>query len=292
MQFSLKKYINEKYLTERLQSDTVIHDILNDKGKMFTYYKQPYPGTMYKKALDQFEILNDIISNTFPIYSTEAYDSYIYQHESIKTDEQKKALHNKYMQILELYKNYTSKLFIKPDPQVLSSVILSNADGTFPMQKLDLFNLTDENFKKYTVSDLKKNKDLKQYINEYAIFWFNSEGKILVVSVYGRMVLFAIDNENITFEDGRIWQSFQTNKLTPEIIEDACRKDNLIVNNLTQTLNDGTVLTYPTVARLSRGGDKRELCGIGFVKNFLDLSKYINAYGDFKKKLQKVGKQK
>ena len=289
MQFSLKKYITEKYLTERLQSDTVIHDILNDKGKMFTYYKQPYPGTMYKKALDQFEILNDIISNTFPIYSTEAYDSYSYQHESIKTDEQKKALHSKYMQILELYKDYTSKLFIKPDPQVLSSVILSNADGTFPMHKLDLFNLTDENFKKYTVSDLKKNKDLKQYINEYAIFWFNSEGKILVVSVYGRMVLFAIDNENITFEDGRIWQSFQTNKLTPEIIEDACRKDNLIVNNLTQTLKDGTVLTYPTVGRLSRGGDKRELCGIGFVKNFLDLSKYINAYGNFKKKLQKVG---
>ena len=31
MQFSLKKYITEKYLTERLQSDTVIHDILNDK---------------------------------------------------------------------------------------------------------------------------------------------------------------------------------------------------------------------------------------------------------------------
>jgi hypothetical protein len=54
---------------------------------MFTYYKQPYPGTMYKKALDQFEILNDIISNTFPVYSTEAYDSYSYQHESIKTDE-------------------------------------------------------------------------------------------------------------------------------------------------------------------------------------------------------------
>ena len=289
MQFSLKKYITEKYLTERLQSDTVIHDILNDKGKMFTYYKQPYPGTMYKKALDQFKILNDIISNTFPVYSTEAYDSYSYKHESIKTDEQKKALHNKYMQILELYKDYTSKLFIKPDPQVLSSVILSNADGTFPMNKLDLFNLTDENFKKYTVSDLKKNKVLKQYINEYAIFWFNSEGKILVVSVYGRMVLFAIDNENITFEDRRVWQSFQAHKLTPEIIEDACKKDNLIVNNLTQTLKDGTVLTYPTVSRLSRGGDKRELCGIDFVHNFLDLSKYINVHGDFKKKLQKVG---
>ena len=110
MQFSLKKYINEKYLTERLQSDTVIHDILNDKGKMFTYYKQPYPGTMYKKALDQFKILNDIIYNTFPAYSTEAYDSYDYQNESIKTDEQKKALHSKYMQTLELYKDYTSKL--------------------------------------------------------------------------------------------------------------------------------------------------------------------------------------
>ena len=125
MQFSLKKYITEKYLTERLQSDTVIHDILNDKGKMFTYYKQPYPGTMYKKALDQFKILNDIIYNIFPAYSTEAYDSYDYQNESIKTDEQKKALHSKYMQTLELYKDYTSKLFIKPDPQILSSVILS-----------------------------------------------------------------------------------------------------------------------------------------------------------------------
>ena len=97
MQFSLKKYINEKYLTERLQSDTVIHDILNDKGKMFTYYKQPYPGTMYKKALDQFEILNDIISNTFPIYSTEAYDSYSYQHESRKTDECQRACNKKYV---------------------------------------------------------------------------------------------------------------------------------------------------------------------------------------------------
>ena len=29
---------------------------------------------------------------------------------------------------------------------------------------------------------------------------------------------FKLDKENRTFEDGRIWQSFQTNKLTPEII--------------------------------------------------------------------------
>lgn len=290
MQFNFKKYITEKYLTERLQSDTFINDILNDKGKMFTYYKLPYTGTMYKKALDQFKILNNIIYNTFPTYSNEAYDSYSYQHESIKTDEQKKAIYSKYMQALELYKDYTSKLFIKPDPQILSSIILSNQDGSFHMDKIDLFNLTDENFKKYTVSDLKKNKNLKQYINEYAIFWFNSEGEILVVSVKGTMILFAIDNDNIKYEDGRIWQSFQGHNLTPEIIEETCRKDNLIVNNLTQTLSDGNILTYPTVSRTSHAGDKRELCGIDFVSNFLDLSKYYRYTNDgVKKKLSKVG---
>ena len=66
----------------------------------------------------------------------------------------------------------------------------------------------------------------------------------------------------------------------------------MIANHLVNNLVDyalGIETGLDSNGRLSRGGDKRELCGIGFVKNFLDLSKYINAYGDFKKKLQKVG---
>lgn len=293
MQFSLKKYITEKYLTEKLQSDTLVNDILNDKGGMFTYYKMSYSGTMYYKVKCCYKELKGIIENTFNSWNSTVKDNLYYKGDSIISDDDKRALHKKYMDLFNKYINYTSKLFIKPDPQLIPSIAFSDsAYGYFSPYKMDLFNLTDEHFEKYTLQDIKKDKQLKEKvlndIKHKLCFWFNDEGKILTVSYGNVMKIFSIDNDNplVTTENGKRWWLPGNGALSIDEINDAVKQDNLIVNTLTMPLNDGTELKFPTIARMSFSGDKRDLCGIDFVKKYLDLQEPLNVG---RTKLQSLG---
>lgn len=276
MQFSLKKYITEKYLTEKLQSDTLVNDILNDKGGMFIYYKMDYPGTMYYKAKQCYKELKSIIENTFNSWDNKVKNDIYYKDEGIVSDDDKRALHKKYMELFNQYINYTSKLFIKPDPQLIPSVAFSDPTcGYFTKYRMDLFNLTDEHFEKYTLQEIKKDKSLKEKVTKASkdnlCFWFNEEGEILVVSCNNTLKLFAIDNDNplVTQENGKRWYS--NISLTKDEIENAVKQNNLIVNTLTMSLNDGTELKFPTIARMSFIGDKRDLIGIDFIDKYLYL---------------------
>ena len=60
MRFNLKKYITERYLTEKIQSDIVINKLLNDKGGLFKYYKNPNSPS-YKKVLDIYNNIEKIL---------------------------------------------------------------------------------------------------------------------------------------------------------------------------------------------------------------------------------------
>src|SRR5574344_546597 len=113
-----------------------------------------------------------------------------------------------------------------------------------------------------------------------------SDGEILAVSNYGHLILYSINNDCDFYVKDVNGKRFD-GKLTPEIIEDAVKKDNLIVNTLEGTLNDETVLEWPTVSRLSFIGDKQDLCGIDFVNKFLDINKELSVY---KLKLYNIGK--
>lgn len=289
MQFSLKKYITEKYLIEKLQSDILVNDILNDKGGMFIYYKMYYPGTMYYKAKQYYNELKSIIENTFNSWNNKVKDSVYYKGDCIVSDDDKRALHKKYMELFNQYVNYTTKLFIKPDPQLIPSIAFSDATyGYFTKYRMDLFNLTDEHFEKYTLQEIKKDKNLKEKVNKASkdnlCFWFNEEGEILVVSCNNTLKLFAIDNDNplVTATTGRRW--YLNDDISKDRIENAVKKDNLIVNTLTMPLNDGTELKFPTIARMSFIGDKRDLVGIDFVDKYL----YLNQHNG-KMKLKTVG---
>ena len=297
MQFDFKKYITEKYLVERLQSDTLVHQLLNDKGGMFTYYKMPYPGTIYQKALACYSTLNNWIKQLFVGWKQEFQkDGFQIGITKIDTDEKIKKFHEIYMNKVEEYKDLTSKLFIKPDPQILSALIngVSTYSGKFEMHRKDIYNITDEFFTQYTWKQLKKDKQLcekvKDQLNSCVAFWM-SDGKILGVSKQGYLNLYSIDNDcefYVKEENGRRFEG----KLTPEIIEDAVNKDNLIVNTLKGTLNDGTELEWPTVSRQSFIGDRQDLCGIDFVNKFLNLNQEIQKVysGGYKFKAYNIGK--
>lgn len=289
MQFSLKKYITEKYLTEKLQSDILVNDILNDKGGMFIYYKMDYSGTLYYKAKQCYKELKNIIGATFKMWDNKVKDDIYYNGDGIVSDDDKRALHKRYMQLFNDYIKYTSKLFIKPDPQLMPSIAFSDVRyGYFERYKMDLFNLTDEHFEKYTLQEIKKDKQLKEKVNDAVknnlCFWFDESGKILVASCNNALKLFAIDNDNklVTPEVGKRWESWDS--FTKEEIENAVKPDNLIVNTLTMPLTNGTELEFPTIARMSFSGDKRDLVGIDFVDKYLNLHEHKS-----KTKLKTVG---
>ena len=292
MQFDFKKYITEKYLTERLQSDILIHELLNDKDGMFTYYKLPYPGTIYKKALTCYKTLNNWITSAFLRWdNTFKSAGFSIGITNIDTDEKIKKFHKIYMDKVEEYKDLTSKLFIKPDPQILSSLISGVSKyntGKFELARRDIYNITDEFFTRYTWQQLKTDKqlysDVQNKINNCLAFWMR-DGRILCVSRANQIILYNItlNNSYVTELNGKRFSG----NMTKETIEDAVRKDNLIVNTLKCTLSDGTELEWPTVSRQSYVGDRQDLCGIDFVKEFLDINKCI----DYKSlKFYQVGK--
>lgn len=280
MQFDFKKYITEKYLTERLQSDILIHELLNDKDGMFTYYKLPYPGTIYKKALTCYNLLKRWITSAFVTWdNTFKSGGFSIGITNIDTDEKVKKFHKIYMDKVEEYKDLTSKLFIKPDPQILSSLISGVSKyntGKFELARRDIYNITDEFFTRYTWQQLKTDKqlysDVQNKINNCLAFWMR-DGRILCVSRANQIILYNItlNNSYVTELNGKRFSG----NMTKETIEDAVRKDNLIVNTLKCTLSDGTELEWPTVSRQSYVGDRQDLCGIDFVKEFLDINKCI-----------------
>ena len=292
MQFDFKKYITEKYLTERLQSNILIHELLNDKDGMFTYYKLPYPGTIYKKALTCYNLLKSWITSAFVTWdNTFKSGGFSIGITNIDTDEKVKKFHKIYMDKVEEYKDLTSKLFIKPDPQILSSLISGVSKyntGKFELARRDIYNITDEFFTRYTWQQLKTDKqlysDVQNKINNCLAFWMR-DGRILCVSRANKIILYNItlNNSYVTELNGKRFSG----NMTKETIEDAVRKDNLIVNTLRCTLSDGTELEWPTVSRQSYVGDRQDLCGIDFVKEFLDINKCI----DYKSlKFYQVGK--
>lgn len=283
MEFSLQKYITEKYLLEKLQSDTLINELMNDKGGMFRYYKMQYKWTIYDKVIQISDKMQKIIKSLFNPFG---YMGEIqrkepkYNDELIDTDEKTIALHKTYMNLYNKYIDLVSnKLFMKPDPQILSTLTGGiEYDGGFINKTVDLYNITDEHFEKHTLKEIKSDKNLKQeIINNYIqvdgfinnlIFWISSEHEILAVSLGTHILLYSLLNNIIEKKsDGKRFLGKDIN----EIIN-ATNKENLTVNTLTFRLNNGPELKFPTVQRMSFISDKRELVGIDYIKKtLLDL---------------------
>jgi hypothetical protein len=67
MDFNLKQYINKKYLTEKVQSDILINELLQDN--MFKYYKIARNNNSYSKLLNIYKQLTEIIKSFYYEYS-------------------------------------------------------------------------------------------------------------------------------------------------------------------------------------------------------------------------------
>lgn len=284
MKFSLKNYIKENYLNERLQSDILIQNILNDKGKMFYYYKIDGNNSFgkLKKTYEELKrIFIDIFENTYSYDENKEYTQRTnvtptYNKELIDTDEKMIALHNKYMSLYNTYKKMLSKIFDKPDPQVFGAVLSRRSyGGTFYSTSKDLYNITDDQFTKYTYSQLKADKNL--YLNiagelrNKTTFWFSHNNKLLAVSSDGELVLYAIDNDasDVNTYNGK---RFPQNVTQDEII-DKVNKDDRVFSS---ELKDGSILEWPCVISHGFNGKHyNDLYGYDFINTYLNLNTQI-----------------
>lgn len=261
--FNFKNYI-KNVLNEKLQSDIFIHDILDDTDGMFKYYKISYDNTLYAKALDCAQKMRKIINNTINTVTGQLKNDIIIDQTKIDTDEKLKVLHAQYMNLYNSYVRYITQVFKKPDPQLLSSLL----DGVYRFFKSrsDIYNITDKNFKKYTLAEIKSNKVLKQQLltetKEKLVFWFNKDKAILAVSLKGIIILKSIN-----------FLQLNSGNSIKEQIENSVKKDNITVNNIVcPTISCKEELEWPTVQRMSFIGDKREIVGIDFIQNYLDIT--------------------
>lgn len=240
MQFNLKKYITERYLTEKIQSDIVINNLLNDKGGLFKYYKNPNSPS-YKKVLDIFnnieKILYKICNKLNMKCDNKTEDGYyIFQNdESNISDKELKIYHQQYMDLIQQYIKCITKIFDKPDPAILKAIIngVYEYNQEFRNNNVDLFNITDDNFKTYYYKDIKGNKTLQKELNDelqYKVAFFISEdGKIEAASRSGKILLLPLDSEYLKNNSSYNFKYYYSSD-PYNIFNQYTDKDNIIIS--------------------------------------------------------------
>ena len=78
------------------------------------------------------------------------YHALFYDKQKLTTDEEYKALYNKYMSLTDSFFKTLKILLKKPEPQLFKSLIIN----LYTYQNtVDLYNITDDQFIKYKYSD-------------------------------------------------------------------------------------------------------------------------------------------
>lgn len=284
MNFSLKRYIKEKQLNESLNSDILINEIINDTGGFFRYYKAPYKNSMYKRIQEFTVAMKDILDSLFGFFEQNPEPKI--DGIPIDTDEKVKYVHKKYMEYYNKYMNTVPYVFNKTEPRIFISLIsLSkydsyiSADSLEHQTTIDMFNISDDNFKTYYLKELKGNKVLKQEVldevNKYFVFWIDYAGKIQAVSKTGNMLLFAPDNNRTEVLQADNYKIADTGSI--EDMESKVTKDNIEKNLYTYIykLSDGESLIFPSpiFAKGYNYKSSKEAVGVQFL-HFLDITQY------------------
>ena len=262
MRFNLKKYITERYLTEKIQSDIVINKLLNDKGGLFKYYKNPNSPS-YKKVLDIFnnieKILYKICNNLNMKCDNKTEDGYyIFKNdESNMSDKELKIYHQQYMDLIQQYIKSITKIFDKPDPAILKAVIngIYNYNQEFRNNSVDLFNITDDNFKIYYYKDIKGNKILQKELNnelQYKVAFFISENdKIEAASKSGKILLLPLDSEYLKNNSSYNFKYYSSDPYN--IFNQYTDKDNIILSKFyIQLKTTNELLEIPLITSTTR----------------------------------------
>ena len=241
MKFNLKLY-----LTEKLQSNIIINELLNDNGGFCKYYKVNYDRNsnhLYNKTKRIYNQLNKIFNDLY-------YKSYYknnYEHNSYNnyTDDQYKRAYSNYMKLYTEYQKLFVRLF--KDPQIdIISCFLKDSDKTLKTSlinnNINISNISDDMFTKYTYTQIKTDKTLYTYIlsfinnsnSGHTIFWMRNDKTILAVSVSEEVQITAPFLYS-KYENLEYFQALTSNK------------EKAAISTFTDTLSDGTILEWPRV---------------------------------------------
>ena len=238
MKFNLKQYIKENYLNEKLQSDIFIHEILEDD--LFKFYKVNNPGTTYNKLFTLYE--NNILPIIQALMQYNRYHALFYDKQKLTTDEEYKALYNKYMSLTDSFFKTLKILFKKPEPQLFKSLIIN----LYTYQNtVDLYNITDDQFIKYKYSDFQNKSiqtDLDKYASYYLCFYFSADKKIKAISKDGYIILYSFDNSYNNLN----YKLDQYNNNIKDYEKFLTDKNNYILKQTQNiTLSNGEILKFP-----------------------------------------------
>lgn len=262
MKFNLRKY-----LTEKLQSDIIVNDLLKDSGGFFKYYKHindEYYDTIINKDViyrnvnsinhqyDKLVVLTGILTQYLNMVFYVTWRNEVLQQDTYRTihndnvkltDEKRIKLHQQYMKYYDMWWKCLKLNFTKPSTEVLIPLLHKNIryEHVYANSESshDISNISDDMFDIYTYDAIKKDKILysKLLITNDPIFWLSENNEILGYSFGQNLrVLGPSKCEN------PLPARFH-NLVKNGDIEDL--KNNVSIYEL--RLNDGTVLEWPTI---------------------------------------------
>lgn len=254
--FSLNNYLNES-----LQSSKLYFEILNEPGGLFKYF-QVLPR---EQKIDNIEYTNnhtligdaqaaisdirDICHEVFNTYDVPRETNKYYPIKNTLSLQAIKNYNKLYNEAIKKYLYAMQHIFDKPNPRVFGEFV---ANG----YNVDLFNITDDNFKKLTYKQCREMDkgifDEMLSSERYTIFWFSSAtNQLLAITRGGKILQFgtqAVDTDNY---DKRHYFPVQIDRLKQNT--DA---EYLIDYIRTDVLDDGTELHWPHTTN-NQYGDKQ-----------------------------------
>lgn len=289
MSFNLKNYIKENYLNERLQSSILINEILYDSGGFFRYYKMDFENSQYHRVADAVDKMKNILLSLFTLKRQNPEPKI--DNVDLDTDEKIKQVHKKYNEYYNLYMNTVPRLFSKTEPRILAVIMghLSSDSYMGPALHttyIDMYNVTDECFEVYTLSQFKGSKseelkdEIKERLKNCTCFWVDENNKLQVISKFGKILLFAPDNDNPKIIKSESYKK-KPGEGSTEALDRKISKDVIEENKYTYyfNLSDGSRLEFKSPILNMFGSsvlytkwDKIEEVGFPYIQSHLDLS--------------------
>lgn len=225
--FNLTDYI----LNEAFTSSIIQNDILNEPSGFFKYVKNRNNKILHKFGTfgskteikhhsvytDALAISKQLTACIFSLFVHKKYNEYSWKRIFVQSDYMDKKeyldpnndpdnllsdvykklsdselikINKKYLEDFELLKKKIKNLFNRPDGDILR-MLLTARNSSNEYDNFDLMSLTDNNFKKYTVADIKKNVD--NFDDWYkdrttSLLFFNADGYFLGSTNYDELI--------------------------------------------------------------------------------------------------------
>ena len=282
--FSLSNFLNES-----LQSTSLYREIINEPGGFFKYMQTlPNEHNVYnsdgerKKYANHTQIgdardcLKKIATISMKVFSNHNVPSVNYRGYHINPElsvEQVKKLNKRYNDLIDEYVKIITHVFDKPKPSVFGAYV------TIGDYTSDIFNITDDNFKKITYDEARKDKpgfiDLTNS-NFSTMFWFRSDKTLLAISRGNQILAYGTPNV-YNQKDGNKCAKFP---LPVESVKLLIDESQLFTDPRIDTLPDGTSVEWPRLNEHTWGGSQRGYAGINYYDLIVERSRKMHKVGN------------